>query len=64
MAIYEDTLSIIERIVAGNPTDADIDVILQLLTPGNSKNVVQLEKYNFNIGNGKNIHIGDRIYQG
>lgn len=64
MATYNDPLTIIERIVAGNPTDADIDVIRQLLTPGNSKNVVQLGRYNVNIGNGQDIHIGDRIYQG
>jgi len=64
MANYDDPLTIIERIVAGNPTNADIDVIRQLLIPGSSKNVVQLGKYNVNIGNGKDIHIGDRIYQG
>jgi len=37
MATYEDILSIIERIVAGNPTEEDIDVIRQLATPSNSK---------------------------
>jgi formylglycine-generating enzyme required for sulfatase activity len=63
MTPNDDPLAIIDRIVAGNPTEADINVVRQLLVPGNSQNVVQLGKYNVNLGQGQgDIHIGDRIY--
>ncbi|MEH2097434.1 NACHT domain-containing protein, partial [Nostoc sp.] len=64
MTDYEDILRIIERIVAGNPTKEDIDVIRRLVIPGNTKNVAQLGKFNINIETANNIQIGDRIYQG
>ena len=42
----------------------DIAQLRQFLTANSDKNVVQLGKYNINIADGKDIHIGDKVYQG
>ncbi|MEH2144529.1 NACHT domain-containing protein [Nostoc sp.] len=36
----------------------------QFLKESSGQNVVQLGKYNINIGEGQDIHIGDKVYQG
>jgi WD40 repeat protein len=59
-----DPLAIIDKILAGNFTEADLASLRQSLTPSSNQNVVQLGKYNVNIGQGQDIHIGDNIYQG
>ncbi|WP_460202313.1 SUMF1/EgtB/PvdO family nonheme iron enzyme [Scytonema sp. NUACC21] len=60
-----DPLGILDRIVAGNYTESDLKQLRRLLSPSGNHNVVQLGKYNVNIGQGQgDIHIGDRIYQG
>ena len=64
MATPNEPLEILDRIVAGNPTDLDLELVRQLLTTNRERNLVQLGKYSVNIGQGHDIHIGDRIYQG
>jgi vWA-MoxR associated protein C-terminal domain/Effector-associated domain 10 len=53
----------IQRIIDGNQTKDDLEALRQLLTSGDSETISQLGKYNVNIKEGKDIHIGDRIYQ-
>jgi hypothetical protein len=53
----------IQRIIDGTQTDADLKNLRQLLTSGDRETISQLGKYNVNIKEGKDIHIGDRIYQ-
>ena len=53
----------IQRIIDGTHNDADIETLRQLLASGDSETISQLGKYNVNIKEGKDIHIGDRIYQ-
>jgi len=54
---------IIQRIFNGTQTDADIAALRQSLNSGGIQNL-QVGKYNVNIGQGQDIHIGDRTYQG
>ena len=63
MNVSADPLAILDRLKTGSLTAADIELIQQLLMPGATPDVVQLGKYNVNIAEGKDIHIGDRIYQ-
>ncbi len=63
MANPSDLNNIIQRILNGNQTDADIEALRQWLNTGGSQNL-QVGKYNVNIGQGQDIHIGDRTYQG
>jgi hypothetical protein len=53
----------IQRIINGKQTEADLETLRQLLTSGDRETILQLSKYNVNIKDGKDIHIGDRIYQ-
>ncbi|GBE90953.1 SAV_2336 N-terminal domain-related protein [Nostoc cycadae] len=57
----EETL---HRVEQGMQTDEDITFLRQLLLAGDRQIALQLGKYNINIGEGKEIHIGDRIYRG
>ncbi len=63
MAPSDDLSTILEKIADGNHTDANITALRQLLRTGDRQIALQLGKYNVNIGEGKDIHIGDRIYQ-
>lgn len=63
MTPSNDLSTILERIADGTRTDADITALRQLLQTGDRQIALQLGKYNVNIGEGKDIHIGDRIYQ-
>ncbi|MHC5779829.1 CHAT domain-containing protein [Nostoc sp.] len=63
MANPNNLNDIIQRILNGNQTDADIEALRQWLNTGGSQNL-QVGKYNVNIGQGQDIHIGDRTYQG
>ncbi|HAJ63303.1 MAG TPA: hypothetical protein DCP31_32135 [Cyanobacteria bacterium UBA8543] len=54
---------IIDRIANNQLTEADIATLRQLLESGDRQIATQLGKYNVNIGEGKEIHIGDHIYQ-
>ncbi|PSB04982.1 WD40 repeat domain-containing protein [Merismopedia glauca] len=59
----DDISSIIDRIATGNQTEADLATLRRLLSSSARQVALQLGKYNVNIGEGKEIHIGDRIYQ-
>ena len=54
----------IENIARKEYTEADILLVRQLITENEDDKLIQIGKYNVNIGEGKDIHIGDRIYQG
>ena len=62
MANSEEINSVLNRIEAGKCTDADIAILREVLSSGDRQVTLQLGKYNVNIGDGKEIHIGDRIY--
>jgi hypothetical protein len=62
METSEDISSIINRIASGEFTDVDIAALREMLDYGDRQVTLQLSKYNVNIGDGKEIHIGDRIY--
>ncbi len=61
MAISDALDAIIKRIEAGIWTEADLIALRRVLTSG-EQTVQQLAKYNVNIGQGQDIHIGDRTY--
>jgi hypothetical protein len=63
MTPFEELSTILERIEKGQVTDADVATLRQLVA-GDRQRTLQLGKYNVNIGQGQNIQIGDRIYQG
>ncbi|MGB3637217.1 MAG: CHAT domain-containing protein [Rivularia sp. (in: cyanobacteria)] len=60
--------NIIQRILNGTQTDDDVEALRQWLNSGAFQNLqaqnLQVGKYNVNIGQGQNIHIGDKTYQG
>jgi len=59
----ERLLAIVERIAASNYSETDIDVLRQALANKDERSLLQLGKYNINIGRGgEGIHIGDRTY--
>ena len=59
-----DLSRIINRIASSKHTDEDIAILCQVLLSGDNRQLsIQLGKYNVNITEGKDIHIGDRIYQ-
>ncbi|MHC5772166.1 MAG: ATP-binding protein, partial [Nostoc sp.] len=62
MADSNEINSIIDSIASGEHTDTDIAVLREVLSSGD-RQAIQLGKYNVNIGDGKEIHIGNRIYQ-
>lgn len=62
MANPEEINSILNRIEAGEHTDADITILRKILSSGDRQIASQLGKYNVNIKDGKEIHIGDCIY--
>lgn len=62
MTLSEDLKQILNRVEKGQQTDEDITVLRQQLLNSNRQMISQLGKYNVNIGEGKEIYIGDRIY--
>lgn len=65
MTLPDDPSAIFDRLISGKFTESDLEIIRQLLSPTDTQNVIQLGKYNVNLGQGQgDIHIGDRIYQG
>lgn len=64
MTVRDELSAILDRIANGEEAESDIQTLRQLLRAGDRQNVVQLGKYNINIGEGRDIQIGDRIYQG
>ncbi|MBD2451494.1 hypothetical protein H6G76_31140 [Nostoc sp. FACHB-152] len=63
MADQDNLNDIIERILKGSQTEDDIEQLRRSLAVSDNQIVSQLGKYNVNIGEGKDIHIGDRTYQ-
>ena len=63
MVASDDLLAIIGRITSHNHSDDDLAVLRQAINKS-SKDTLQIGKYNVNIGSGKDVHIGDKIYQG
>ncbi|MBC1237530.1 hypothetical protein GNE10_10415, partial [Nostoc sp. 2RC] len=63
MKLNQHLQEIFNRIEKGNESDEDIRVLHQKLLAGDRQIVLQLGKYNVNIGEGRDIHIGERIYQ-
>ncbi|RCJ28380.1 hypothetical protein A6770_23925 [Nostoc minutum NIES-26] len=49
----------LHRVETGQQTDEDISFLRQLLLAGDRQILSQLGKYNVNIGEGRDIHIGD-----
>ncbi len=62
MANYEELNSIINRILSAEYTDVDIAALRKLLDSADNQVTLQLGKYNVNFAEGKEIHIGDAIY--
>lgn len=56
--------AIFERITQGQHTEADLQTLQKALSSSDSKDSLQIGKYNVQIGQGQDIQIGDRIYQG
>ena len=53
---------ITQRIASGEYSEADITALQQGLQAEDGRSLFQLGKYNISIGEGKDIHIGDRFY--
>lgn len=68
MPISEDLFAIIERIIDRQHTDADLAILSRSISTNpdreSSRTSLQIGKYGVNIGQGQDIHIGDKIYQG
>ena len=58
----DELSSIIDRITAGEHTEADIAILRQVLSAGDRQIATQFGKYNVNIGQGQGVQIGDRTY--
>ncbi|GAB1537903.1 hypothetical protein NUACC21_05580 [Scytonema sp. NUACC21] len=60
----EDLKRIIDRITEGQHSETELSLLRQALSAADNRLLtLQLGKYNVKIGEGKDIHIGDRIYQ-
>jgi WD40 repeat protein len=63
MITPEELNAILDRIAKHEQTKTDIETLRQAIGAGDRQTISQLGKYNINIGKGKDIQIGDRIYQ-
>ena len=64
MAASHDLSELLDRVANGEETEGDRQLLRQLLQDKADQNVVQLGKYTVNLGQGREIQVGDRIYQG
>ena len=64
MAASNDLSELLDRIANGEETEGDRQVLRQLLQEKADQSVVQLGKYTVNLGQGREIQVGDCIYQG
>jgi vWA-MoxR associated protein C-terminal domain/Effector-associated domain 10/vWA-MoxR associated protein middle region (VMAP-M) 1 len=62
MISHDDLEVIFERIVNHQETQSDRQTLRSLLRAGNGDNEIQIGKHIVNIAEGRDIHIGDRIY--
>lgn len=63
MSYNQDLSAIFNRIANGEETERDMQTLRQLLRAREGHNSIQIGKYNVNISEGRDIQIGDRIYQ-
>jgi Effector-associated domain 10 len=63
MANPSNLNEILQRILNGTQTDAEVEVLRQWLNSGGIQ-TFQVGKYNPNLGAAQGVHIGDRIYHG
>ncbi|MBF2014846.1 MAG: hypothetical protein IGS23_06500 [Rivularia sp. T60_A2020_040] len=63
MSDREDLELIFERIVNHQETEGDRQILRSLLSGSNGDKEVQIGKYIVDIAEGRDIHIGDKIYQ-
>ncbi|MBD1895529.1 NACHT domain-containing protein [Coleofasciculus sp. FACHB-129] len=61
MMSFDELNTIIERIASGTQTATDVEA-LRVALSNRSQDLLQLGKYNVNIGQGQDIHIGNRTY--
>jgi predicted NACHT family NTPase len=61
MMSSDELNTIIERIASGTQTATDVEALRVALSDRN-QDLRQLGKYNVNLGQGQDIHIGDRTY--
>jgi hypothetical protein len=64
MPVSEDLLVIVERIINHHESAEDLETSRRLIGTNSSQESLQIGKYGVNIGQGQDIHIGDKIYQG
>ena len=64
MVVLKDLYPILDRIADHQQTAADISFIRQHLASTDGEDILQLGKYNINIGEGQDIRIGNTIYEG
>jgi hypothetical protein len=62
MSFQDDLSAIFDRIANGKETEGYLQALRELFRKYNCLDAVQLGKYNINIGQGQDIHIGDRTY--
>ena len=62
MTLSEDVKQILNRIETGQQTQNDLTLLRQRLMAGDRDALQQLGKYNVSLGEGKEIHVGDRNY--
>ncbi|MBD2343637.1 hypothetical protein [Anabaena subtropica] len=58
MTHHKQIQETLDRVENGQQTDEDISFLRQLLLIGDRQIVSQLDKYNVNIGEGRDIHNG------
>lgn len=63
MSNDRDLDAIFDRLANQNTTDEDIQILRQLLRVPEGQNVIKIGKYSVSIAEGRDIHIGDKIYQ-
>jgi Effector-associated domain 10 len=56
--------AILDRIADNSYTSEDLQLLSHLIKVRGDSNVIQLGRYNVRLERGRDIHIGDRIYQG
>ncbi|MCC7163529.1 MAG: hypothetical protein IT331_13620 [Anaerolineae bacterium] len=56
--------AILDRIAQGKQTEADIAELRRIVVINREENIVQIGKYSVALGEGRDFHIGDRIYRG
>jgi tetratricopeptide (TPR) repeat protein len=64
MPVSEDLFVIVERIINHHESAEDLETLRLLIGTNSSHESLQIGKYGVNVGQGQDIHIGDKIYQG